>query len=128
MSVGKGRGVFAERNFASGELIECAPVIIVPDKEWPFVSSTILSDYFFETEDGLAAMALGYASLYNHSFDANADYLVADDRVLITALCGINKDEEIFIDYGWDPHHYYENNMISKEHLEKLLEEDEEDV
>lgn len=126
-SEGKGRGVFATKDFKEDDLIECAPIIVIPEKEWPFVSSTMLSDYFFETESDQAAIALGNASLYNHSFEANAEYLVADDRILITAFCDIKKGQEICIDYGWEAYHYYENGIITKEELEKALEEEEDE-
>ena len=121
---GKGRGIFATRMFKGGELIESAPLLIIPEKQWPFVSSTVLADYFFEVDSGEAALALGTASLYNHSFECNADYVTADDKILITATRDIRRGEEITIDYGWDQYHYYEKGIITKEDLEKALEED----
>jgi len=126
ISPGKGKGVFATKKILKEELIESAPLLVIPEKQWPFVSSTVLADYFFETEEEHAAIALGYASLYNHSFDPNADYIVADDKIILTAIEDINIGDEITIDYGWEPFHYYDNKIISKEEFERSLEEKEE--
>src|SRR5262245_40586569 len=71
---GRGRGVFARRSFAPGDLIERAPVIVIPEKQWPKVQSSILSNYAFDwgERDEHAAIALGYVSIYNHSYSPNA--------------------------------------------------------
>ena len=119
-SEGKGRGVFATKSFKEGDTIEIAPTIVIPDKDWSFVSNSDLCDYFFERDEGEAVIALGYASLYNHSFEANADYFVASDRIVITATEDIEKGDEIVIDYGWDSWHYYETGIVDKEEYQKL--------
>ena len=44
---GKGQGVFAERKFARGEVIERAPVIVLPGSQWKLLNGTALKDYPF---------------------------------------------------------------------------------
>lgn len=70
-SPGKGRGVFAQRNFKKGEVIETCPVIVLPAKEIDSLELTQLYNYYFawgpDSKDG--AIALGYGSLYNHSYN-----------------------------------------------------------
>lgn len=122
---GKQRGVVATKLIKSGQLIEKSPIIVVPESQWPFASSTMLTDYFFETEEGNAALGLGYSSLYNHSEHPNADYTIAEDKILITALRDIKKNEEITIDYNWEPWTYYEKQIITKQQMEDLISQEE---
>jgi hypothetical protein len=104
---GKGRGVFATERIAAGELFERAPVIISPDIEWPDLEKTQLYHYCFEwgPEHTHTAIALGYASLYNHSFTPNARYLLQLDDHLIhfVALRDIAVGEEIVMNYNGEP-------------------------
>ena len=106
-SPGKGRGVFAQRNFKEGEVIEICPVIVLPAEEIDALELTQLYSYYFawgpESKD--AAIALGYGSLYNHSYTPNARYYKDFDNSLIKYVCitDIQKDEEITISYNWDP-------------------------
>ncbi len=104
---GKGRGVFATAPIAAGELFERAPVIISPDTEWPDLEKTQLYHYCFEwgAEHTHTAIALGYASLYNHSFTPNARYLLQLDDHLIhfVALRDIAVGEEIVMNYNGEP-------------------------
>jgi SET domain-containing protein len=44
-------------------------------------------------------LALGYGSLYNHSYDPNATTLERGDELVITATRDIAKGDEIFINY-----------------------------
>ncbi len=106
-SPGKGRGVFAQRNFKEGEVIETCPVIVLPAEEIDALELTQLYSYYFawgpESKD--AAIALGYGSLYNHSYTPNARYYKDFDNSLIKYVCitDVQKDEEITISYNWDP-------------------------
>jgi len=97
-----GRGVFAARPFEPGEVIEDCPVLLVP-------ASTIvdlgLDGYCFEWDEDRCAIALGYGSLYNHSWDPNAryDHDHEHDLVSYTAVRRIERGEEITINYTGDP-------------------------
>lgn len=127
-SEGKGRGVFARRDFKEGDIIECAPTILISEKEWLLVEPTNLGNYVFETEEGQVAVALGYVSLYNHGFKTNATFDAHNEYIKIFASNKISKGDEILVDYNWDAFHYFENKMINKEEYKRLQkEEDEED-
>jgi uncharacterized protein len=105
--LGQGRGILARHKILKGELIERAPVIVVPDKQWPNVADSILSDYAFDwgVKDEHAAIALGYVSIYNHSYSPNAklEELLDELAMEIIALRNIEADEEITINYNGDP-------------------------
>jgi uncharacterized protein len=102
---GKGRGVFARRIIRTGEVIERAPVLVLPAAEiedaehWEGVTG-----YWFLWGRGRLAIALGYGSLYNHSYHPNARY---DDigklTKVFTARRDIQPGEEITINYNGDP-------------------------
>ncbi len=106
-SVGKGRGVFATRNIASGETIEEAPVVIVPEEQVGHLDATVLGDYYFlwGEDEKQAAVLLGMCSLCNHSYQPNARFLLHPDRVSIqfVALREISDGEEITTNYNGDP-------------------------
>ena len=104
---GHGRGMFAARNFLKGELIERAPIIPIDEKKWPNAAKTILSDYAFDwgVKDEHAAIALGYISIYNHSYSPNAQLEQMLDELMmeIIAIKDIHTGEEITINYNGDP-------------------------
>jgi hypothetical protein len=101
---GKGRGVVAERAFRAGETIERPPVLVVPGDEAAFVRQTRLNSYYFEWGDDCkqAAIALGYGSLYNHSYSPNARYEFREPEECLefVALRDIAPGEEITINYN----------------------------
>ena len=101
---GKGRGVVARRPFQEGESIERPPVIVIPREELPLVLQTRLKSYYFEWGDDCrqAAIALGFGSLYNHSYSPNARYEFREDEecLEIVALCDIQAGDEITINYN----------------------------
>ncbi|HJN65554.1 MAG TPA: SET domain-containing protein-lysine N-methyltransferase, partial [Pirellulales bacterium] len=50
------------------------------------------------------ALALGYGSLYNHSYNPNARYDDARGQIKVfTAICDITEGTEITINYNGDP-------------------------
>ena len=93
-----GRGVFTTAIIPDGSIIEICPVIIIPAHE---------VDYYFiwGEDDDQAAIALGYGSLYNHSYKPNANFsLNLDDRTIeIIAIKDIEAGEEITFNYHGDP-------------------------
>ena len=56
-----GRGIFADRYMNKGELIEEAPVIIIPKQEWRQMRKSVLLNYVFRWGKD-KAIALGYGS------------------------------------------------------------------
>jgi SET domain-containing protein len=93
-----GRGVFATRAFAKGEVIENCPTVEVADDD----VTGRLNDYVFTSvTDGDVLLVLGHGMLYNHSKDPNVEY-VQDDPTTITfrALRKVRPGDELTIDYG----------------------------
>lgn len=99
---GKGRGVFAGRPIRKGVIIERVPVVIFPVQEiYTDTISTKLADYVFNWGDDEVAIALGYGSLYNHSYRPNAAYAAKGRQAQVySALRDINSDEEITVNYN----------------------------
>ena len=98
---GKGRGVFARSDIRRGTVIERVPVVVVT---WSDIDSSELADYAFAWTETKAAIALGYGSLYNHSFKPNARYDdVGRQTKVYTAIKNIKAGEEITINYNGDP-------------------------
>ena len=100
---GKGRGVFARRSIEAGEVIETCPVLVLPAESVEDASAGI-GGYVFEWGRGKLALALGYGSLYNHSYRPNARYVdLAGRTKLFTALRDIGRGEEITVNYNGEP-------------------------
>lgn len=100
-----GRGIFAIRNIKKGEFIEEAPVIVIPINEWKLMKKkNILSNYIFRWEED-KALALGYGSLYNHSYTPNARYHtnIENQSIDFYAREDIQEKEEITVNYNGDP-------------------------
>lgn len=101
----KGQGVFANVDFKKGEIIEKAPILLMPIKEFEHIKKTKLYYYFFEYTNSHFAIVLGHGSLYNHSFTPNARYLYnfKNRQLIIKATKDIKKGEEIFFNYNYYP-------------------------
>jgi len=100
---GKGRGVFATVDLKKEEVVEIAPVIFISQIDTEVIQYTGLGHYIFTaagTENSL--IALGYASLYNHSSKENCYYISNDKVLIVKTLKDIKKGTELTIDYGWD--------------------------
>ena len=103
-----GRAVYARKNISRGTLVEWAPCIMIPEDEVGFDFGQVLPWYVFEwgKQDGkvMNGLALGYISLYNHSYDPNAYYEMEEpDCITIWAMEDIAKGTEITINYNGDP-------------------------
>lgn len=99
-----GRGIFAIRDIKQGEFIEEAPVIVIPIEEWKLMRKSILSNYVFRWGED-KALALGYGSIYNHSYTPNARYLtnIENQSIDFYAREDIQEGEEITVNYNGDP-------------------------
>lgn len=99
----RGRGVYSGIPIDLGDDIEICPVIIISKEDLRVIHNTILHDYYFmwDLEAGEGAIALGYGSLYNHSSEPNAEYLLQHEDMSIKISCinPIKAGEEITIDY-----------------------------
>ena len=97
----KGRGVFARCAIPAGTVIERVPVIVLPIED---VETSRLGDYCFFWGRNTVALALGYGSIYNHSYRPNAEYRDIPPRTKeFRALRDIRKGEEITVNYNGDP-------------------------
>ncbi len=103
----KGRGVFCATDIPKAALIEICPLILIPESEVDIIHETELHDYYFVwgDRDEQAAIALGYGSLYNHSYKPNAEYIYDLDNICIEvfALKAIKAGTEITFNYHGDP-------------------------
>ena len=99
-----GWGVFAKYDIEEGELIEECPVLLLPIEKGEVTS--LLIDYRFNWPQGLEyeeqVVGLGYASLYNHSDNANAYWVSDSDKKTFKFFSSkkIEQGKEIFIWYG----------------------------
>ena len=96
------RGGFARRAFHPGDVIEIAPVILIPNTQRTLIRQTVLENYVFDWGGGSTAVALGYGSLYNHAYDPNAHYYQDIDRKTLefSAIRGIAEGDEITVNYN----------------------------
>jgi SET domain-containing protein len=98
------RGVFANVALPMGEVIERCPIIAIPPPEIVDIEKSILLHYcyFFGKKKDQALLALGFGSLYNHSYTPNATYTIKlkEQLIIFTALKDIAKNEEIVVNYN----------------------------
>jgi SET domain-containing protein len=105
---GKGRGVVALRAFDVGEIIEVVPVLVVRHSD--VLDQTELANYVYNwpTGDNDVAIAFGFGSLYNHSYEPNARYDKRPDdggfgTICYTCIRPIGVGDEIVINYNGAP-------------------------
>ncbi|MGG0511265.1 SET domain-containing protein [Priestia megaterium] len=105
-----GRGIYATCNIKIGELIESSPIILVNKEELQFLAPTKISNYWFYWGQNSSerAIALGYGSLFNHSYSPNCIYYYNERDLTIKfyALTNIKQGDEIKINYNGDPYDY----------------------
>lgn len=102
----KGLGVFALRDLKIGEIVESAPVLIFNSKQRKTLERTPLSHYIYPWRSTRgAALVFGYGSIYNHSFDPNADWKqnFRTQSMVYRAIKPIKKGEEILVNYNGEP-------------------------
>jgi uncharacterized protein len=103
----KGRAVFCAEDIPKGALIEICPILKIPANEVDIIHETELHDYYFVWGENNeeAALALGYGSLYNHSYKPNAEYIFDFDEEVIevVAIRDIPAGKEITFNYHGDP-------------------------
>jgi hypothetical protein len=101
---GRGRGVIACRSFRCGDLVHVAPVIVVPEDQ----ITGVLDHYVFQWNDGHCALALGLASLMNHSKHPNTNITLRyrKQEIAFWARKPIQVGEECCHHYGYLPNNY----------------------
>lgn len=103
-SEGKGRGVFTLHPLSKGDIIELCPVIIVPPEERKLMDKSVLYNYYFVSPkpNSQICIVLGYGSIYNHSYQPNAEIVfdMENQRVEFHCIRFIDSGEEILVDYS----------------------------
>ncbi len=98
-----GRGVYARRDIKKNEIIEKCPIIDIPKHDLSHLSESFLVTYFFYFGKNKERflIALGFGSIYNHTYKPNAKYVIKDKEGMINfiALSNIKKDDEITVNY-----------------------------
>ncbi|TCN02895.1 hypothetical protein EV581_1301, partial [Bacillus sp. BK006] len=79
-------------------------------EELEYLEKTTLSYYYFRwgEDSSEGAIALGYGSLFNHSYSPNCVYYYNEEGLTIEfyAITNIKKGDEIKINYNGDPYDY----------------------
>ena len=103
----KGRGVFTSKFIKKGTVIEVSPMIVFGERDREKINDTLIYEYYFEwgKRGRKGALALGFGSLYNHSYHPNARYNPDFDLNILEfeALRNIKVGEEITTNYNLDP-------------------------
>jgi uncharacterized protein len=102
----KGRGVFTSEIIQAKTIIEISPVIVMSNNDRILLDQTLLHDYIFEWGEkrNQCCIALGYVSMYNHSYQSNCEYEMdyKQELISIKTMCPIKAGEELFINYNGD--------------------------
>ncbi|NRB64827.1 MAG: SET domain-containing protein-lysine N-methyltransferase [Saprospiraceae bacterium] len=103
----RGRGVFSSVNINAEDLIEVAPVIVLPAGDKEKIHQSALHDYYFiwgENDDQIG-IVMGYGSMYNHSSDPNVEYRpdYETQTLHFYALKNIPAHTELFVNYNGTP-------------------------
>ena len=103
-SDGRGRGVYTNEPIRARTVIEVSPVLVLSAKDRKIIEGTLLHDYIFEWGETKrkCCVALGYVSLYNHSYYSNCEYEMDYEKQIMTirTVRAIKKGEELFINYN----------------------------
>ncbi|WP_298708599.1 SET domain-containing protein [Chitinophaga sp.] len=103
----KGRGVFTREAIPAGTTIEVSPVLVLSNSDTQIADTTKLHNYIFlwGVRETRSCVALGYCSIYNHSYEPNCEYEMDFDAetMAIKTRRAIKKGEELQINYNGDP-------------------------
>lgn len=100
----RGKGVFTSEDIEPGTTIEISPVIVMSGEERKLLDQTKLHDYIFEWGDNKdqCCVALGYVSVYNHSYNSNCEYDMdfPENQIRIKTVRYIKAGEELLVNYS----------------------------
>ncbi len=102
----KGRGIFCQDDLKKNKTIEISPVIVLESNDRLLLDQTLLHDYIFlwgQTQEQ-CCVALGYVSMYNHSYHSNCVYEMnfEEQTIRIRTVRLIPAGEELTINYNGD--------------------------
>jgi len=98
-----GRGVFANQDIEENVVVEESHLIDSGIRIESVKPSDVMNNYFWGTTDGERYLiSLGLASVFNSSHKPNLkfEYIVDENLYRFTTKRFINRNEELFIDYG----------------------------
>lgn len=100
----KGRGVFTRKKIPPRKIIETSSVLVMDEQARALLDQTSLYNYIFEWGEKHCAVAWGYVSLYNHSYQSNCEYFMDYDNstISIQTVRTILPGEELTINYNGD--------------------------
>ena len=91
---------------ARGQIVDVAPVLVIPARSAPVVQETVVGRFTFGWDErtGRVALALGRVSLLNHSYDPT---LAAETRpsartITFVAIRDVERGEELTLNYNGD--------------------------
>lgn len=104
--VDKGRGVFTTKKINNETIVEEAPVIVMSHEDKLLVDRTLLHDYIFDwgNDKHKCCIALGFVSIYNHSYASNCEYFMdfEEDTIQVKTVREVLAGEELTINYNGD--------------------------
>lgn len=96
--------MFTSADITKNSIVEIAPVLVMGADERKLLDQTLLHDYIFEWGDDKqqCCVALGWVSVYNHSYKSNCEYDMDYDEKTITikTIRKIKAGEELTINYN----------------------------
>lgn len=105
-----GRGVFANQDIKTGEVITNCELLVLDKADTILVDDTSLKFYTFKFNDTQDCLVLGDGEIFNHNNKPNVSYqlITITDSIgtrklmQFKALRPILQDEQMFIDYAAD--------------------------
>lgn len=104
------RGILSARAIKKGEIVEVVPVVLVEyktrkDAREKTPTHSLLDNYYYDWNSNFWCLALGYGSLYNHSYHPNLAYKhdYINKLIKYVAIQDINQDEELTVNYNYEP-------------------------
>ncbi len=94
-----GRGVFANKDFKKGEIVEVCPLISDKDEN---IKNSVVKNYTFKNKfKDEEVLVFGLCSMYNHSDNNNIEHdQDGKGNMIYTAGRDIKKGEELYVNYG----------------------------
>lgn len=94
-----GRGVFANKDFKKGEIVEVCPLISDKNEN---IKNSVVKDYTFKNKfKDEEVLVFGLCSMYNHSDNYNIEHdQDGKGNMIYTAGRDIKKGEELYVNYG----------------------------